>query len=366
MLDWSYELLSEGEKSLLRHLAIFPAGFTPEAAAAVAQGEVAAAARMLDDLMSLVSKSLVTFDGSDSSGRWRLLETIRAYALQKLAAHGETGTARHRHARYLRELCAPSGTNACWRSSRDELAVRTRELDNVRAALDWCFSSSGDAEIGKDLTAACLSVWLYRGLPAECIEWCERALQVADQDSAASARRHVRLRTGLGAALIGTMGTADQTKAVLIEAIEEAERLGELDTVAVALFRLTPMLSARGEHDEAWNAAERLARIGRQSAETDIVVAADRLMGLLLLGSGRLSEARSCFERVCDFPPRGKASAACIGFIRIIVRSPALCWRGHFVCKASLNKPTPKPRRVWKSCLVRQAAYRYAGSSLSG
>ncbi len=302
VLDWSYQLLSEEEKSLLRHLATFPAGFTLQAAAAVVRGESAAASPMLDDLAGLVSKSLVTFDGSDSPGLWRLLETIRAYALQKLADHGETETARHRHARYLRELCAPPRTEACWRSSREELAVRARELDNVRASLDWCFSPLGDAEIGKDLTAACLSVWLYRGLASECRQWCERALRIADQDSTLNARRHVRLRTGFGAALIGTMGTAEQTKTVLTQAIEEAERLGELDTMTVALFRLAPMLSERGDHDEAWNAAERLARIARQSAETDIMVAADRLMGLLLLGSGRLAQARTCFERVLRFP----------------------------------------------------------------
>jgi predicted ATPase len=181
VLDWSYQLLSEEEKSLLRHLAIFPAGFKLEAAGAVARDELSGVPLMLDDLASLESKSLVTSDDLDSPGRWRLLETTRAYALQKLAAHGETETARYRHARYLRELCTPPGTAACWRASREELAVRARELDNIRASLDWCFSASGDAEIGKDLTAAYLSVWLYRGLPAECREWCERASRIAER-----------------------------------------------------------------------------------------------------------------------------------------------------------------------------------------
>jgi predicted ATPase len=302
VLDWSYQLLPEQEKSLLRHLAIFRAGFTLEAAAAVARGGVAAGPATLHDLVGLVSKSLVTVDGLDSPTRWRLLETVRAYALQKLAEQDETEAARRRHAEYLRNLFAPSGTGACWRSSYEELAVRARELDNVQASLDWCFSPSGDAEIGKHLTAACLAVWLYLGRPAECREWCERALRIPDQDSVTTARLRVWLRAGFGAALIGTTGTAEQTKAVLLETIREAEQLGELDTMSVALFRLAPMLSARGEHDEAWAAAEQLARIGRKSAETDVVVAADRLKGLLLLGSGRLAEASNCLERVLRFP----------------------------------------------------------------
>jgi predicted ATPase len=362
VLDWSYQLLSEAEKSLLRHLAIFPAGFTLEAAAAVARGELSAVPLTLDDLASLESKSLVTLDGLDSPGRWRLLETTRAYALQKLTAHGETETARYRHARYLRELCTPPGTGACWRASREELAVRARELVNVRASLDWCFSPSGDAEIGKDLTAACLSVWLYRGLPAECREWCERASLIADRDGGNSTRRHVRLRTGLGAALIGTMGTAEQAKAVLIEAIEEAERLGELDTMTVALFRLTPMLIARGEHDEAWNAAERLARIARQSAETDVAIAADRLMGLLQLGSGRLVQARIGFERVLRLPAPREGERRLYWFhsdhraVTRAVLAQTLCLQGfaeqaHIEAEASLEE-LPGPTNRLSVCRV--------------
>jgi predicted ATPase len=187
-------------------------------------------------------------------------------------------------------------------------------------------------------------------------------LRIEDQDSAATTRRHVRLRTGLGAALIGTMGTAEQTKAVLIEAIAESERLGELDTMAVALFRLTPMLSARGEHEEAWNAAERLARIARQSPEADIVVASDRLIGLLLLDSGRLAEARGCFERVLRFPAPREGERCLYWFHsdhRAVVRAMlarTLCLQGfadraRVEAEASLDE-LPGPRSRLSVCRV--------------
>ena len=306
-LDWSYQLLSGAEQCVLRHLAIFAAGFTLEMAAAVVRGAAATDASMLEDVANLVGKSLVIFDGAASPCRWRMLETIRAFALEKLAEAGELHEAQRRRALYFRDLFSPQGHAAPWRLSAAELLVRARELDNVRASLDWCFSGLGDAGIGKDLTAACLPVWLYQGLAPECREQCERALQAAEPDGATNALRQARLRAGRGAALIGTMGTADHTKAVLSGAIEEAESLGDLDTGIVGLFRLIPMLSARGEHDDAWTAAERLARIAHKSTAPDAVVAADRITGLLLLGSGRLDAARRCFERVLQFAPRGEA-----------------------------------------------------------
>jgi predicted ATPase len=89
-LDWSFELLPEPERCLLRRLGVFPAGFTLEAATAVMSDKGHAASVILEQIAKLVEKSLVTLDGSAPTGRWRLLETIGAYALEKLAEHRET------------------------------------------------------------------------------------------------------------------------------------------------------------------------------------------------------------------------------------------------------------------------------------
>ena len=103
-LDWSYELLSEPERRLLRRLAVFPAGFTLPAAAAVVDNVDGIESRLAYGITSLVHKSLVTLDRSTSTTRWNLLETIRAYALEKLAAHDEIGVAARRHAEYYWNL----------------------------------------------------------------------------------------------------------------------------------------------------------------------------------------------------------------------------------------------------------------------
>ena len=307
-LDWSYELLPPSERLLLRWLAIFPAGFTIDAAAAVVRESGVDVLAVMDGIANLVTKSLVALDQSGETARWRLLETIRAYALEKLVRHGEAEHAARCHAAYFRDLFASPERGSAWRLSPQDLSAGLREIDNVRAALDWSFSPVGDTEIGVDLTAAYGAVWMCLSLMAECGVRCQRALLGFDRDGEANARRRLQLRTLLGSALVATMGPTEQTKAVLTEAIEAAERLGDRDTQAVALFRLAPMLNIGGEYCEAWAAAEGLTRIADQSGDREILTAADRLMGLMLLGAGRVREAHTCFERVlqCPGPVEGR------------------------------------------------------------
>ena len=171
-IDWSYELLPEPERRLLRRSAVFSAGFTLEAAAAVMGESDEAPAAVGEGIASLVAKSLVSRDGSSPAGRWRLLETIRAYALEKLADSGEADAAARRHAEFLRDLIVPPATASVLRLSVDDVARFGREIDNVRAALDWSFSPGGDASIGVALTAAFAPVWVHLSLLSEC---CERA-----------------------------------------------------------------------------------------------------------------------------------------------------------------------------------------------
>jgi tetratricopeptide (TPR) repeat protein len=163
-------------------------------------------------------------------------------------------------------------------------------------------------EIGADLTAAYGVIWMSLSLMAECGARCEHALLEFEPDGQANAGRRLRLRALLGSVLVATMGPTEQTKAVLTEVVNTAEELGDLDTQAVALFRLAPMLNIRGEYGEAWATAERLTRIANQSGDQEIFPAADRLMGLMLLGAGRVREAQSCFERVLrsSVPPEAQ------------------------------------------------------------
>ncbi len=300
-LDWSYEVLPDDERLLLRHLAIFAGGFTPEAAAAVMSHTDATTRSVVHGLANLVSKSLVVFDGSATPDRWRLLETIRAYALEKLTESGEVKGARRRHAAFFRDVFTAEGAAGPQLSSAD-LPRRVREIDNVRAALDWSFSVSGDAEIGSDLTAAYGRVWLHLSLVAECRERCERALLSLKPDEHSNLRRQMRLHVALGSALLGTMGPGEQTKASLTKALEIAEQLGDLSEQARVLLSVSGVQVFRGEYGEARITVERLRRVAQKIGDQEIIAVAERRMGQTLLTTGRPDEARMCFERVLQHP----------------------------------------------------------------
>jgi predicted ATPase/DNA-binding winged helix-turn-helix (wHTH) protein len=200
-LDWSYELLPEAERCLLRRLAIFAAGFTLEAAIAVMSADITVASTVVEGTANLVAKSLVTLDGSVQSGRWRLLETIRAYALEKLAESGEAEQAARRHAEFFRDLFVSTAPGPKLQASIEDLPRHGREIDNVRAALDWSFSPSGDLPTGIVLTAAYAPVWLHLSLVVECRERIEHALDRLDPDERRSAPLRIRLHAALGLTL---------------------------------------------------------------------------------------------------------------------------------------------------------------------
>ncbi len=155
VLDWSYGLLSEDEQRFFRALGIFAGGFTVEAAAAVAMDATRTRTDAINRLADLVAKSLVVADCSGAEPRFRLFETIRAYAIEKLDASGEREQVARRHAEYYRNLFGRAEGEVAVRPTGEWLADYAREIDNLRSALDWAFSpGGGDVSAGIALTAA--------------------------------------------------------------------------------------------------------------------------------------------------------------------------------------------------------------------
>jgi predicted ATPase len=293
-LDWSHELLTEAERNLLHHLALFAGGFTLQAAVEVTGSSIAG--DILDALDSLVAKSLVALDESEAGGRWRLLETIRIHALEKLALTGDGDEAAKRHANFYRRLIVTGITEMDAASS--VLAPYLQEIDNVRAAIDWSFSKTGDAEIGVDLTAAYSSVWLQFFFYAECRERCETALAHRSPGDDPNTQTHLRLRLGLGRALLSTMGPPDQAESNLSEAAGIAAALDDLNIQVAALNDLHTAYRFRGQYGQARAVTDRLRRIAAQSGDLTAVIKADWQIGLSLLTDGRLREAQHHLEAV--------------------------------------------------------------------
>jgi predicted ATPase/DNA-binding SARP family transcriptional activator/predicted negative regulator of RcsB-dependent stress response len=193
-MDWSYELLSDGEKVVLRRLSVFAGGFTLRAAARVCAAADEASA--LDTITRLVERSLVVAEARDAETRYRLLETVRQYTAERLAEAGEVGEIRRVHALTFLSLAedVPS-------SEDDPLSRLAPEQDNLRAALEW--SLAAGKEIAPRLALACSRFWYAREHDEEARRWLERALEAHPQ------------RDELRAELLGVLGTVLYEKGVL-------------------------------------------------------------------------------------------------------------------------------------------------------
>jgi predicted ATPase/DNA-binding winged helix-turn-helix (wHTH) protein len=301
-LDWSHELLPDAERRLLRCLAVFAGGFTVDSTTAVMADAGLDAAMVTDCIADLVSKSLIALDPTPGATRWYLLETIRVYALQKLAESGGSDDTQRRHAAFFRDLLTLQAPSARSSLSDQDLARCVREIDNVRAALDWSFSPAGDRAIGVDLTTAYAPVWRYLSLMSECRERCERALPALVLNVTGNRSLRTKLQMALAAAIYITMGPAEQAKTLLTEALETADGLNDLHAEAGALSTLLPIYFFRGEYGRAQIAAERIEQIAHRIGDPIQLRFAYQQMGAALFLRGMPREAQQYLEQVLRSP----------------------------------------------------------------
>jgi predicted ATPase len=200
-LNWSYELLPESERVILRRLAVFAGWFTMEAVSAIASGKEVAESEVVDRVANLAAKSLVAVDVGGATVHYRLLESTRAYALDKLKESGESELFARRHAEYFRDLFERAETERLTRPPVEWLAACVRQIDNVRTALDWAFSPHGDAPLGVALTVASVPLWRLMSLMAECRSRAQRALASLEPAARPDSRQAMKLLAALGAAL---------------------------------------------------------------------------------------------------------------------------------------------------------------------
>ena len=168
-VDWSHALLTETERILFRRLAVFLGGFDLQAAQAVCGDVRIERYQVLDQLTLLVDKSLAVADESSGRTRYRLLETVRQYALEKLGESGEADAVRSRHRDHYSAIAAlldePAGADYRQRIDRAEL-----ETDNLRSALGWNLENN-DTEQALTLASSLRPVWLTRGRFLEGLAW---------------------------------------------------------------------------------------------------------------------------------------------------------------------------------------------------
>jgi len=296
-LDWSYELLPESERVVLRRLAVFAGGFTLESAsAAVADTEISAP-DVVECIANLVSKSLLTAIGT-AVAQYRLLDTTRAYALEKLTESGELERFARRHAEYYRGVFEAAATQWDTQPTAQWLAAYGPHLDNVRAALDWAFSPSGDAEIGVTLTVSAVPLWMHLSLMEECRTRMERALASLGGAAAPGTRSTMQLYAALGLSLMYTKGAVPETRAALTRSLEIAEMFDDTDYQLRALWGLCVDRLNNALFREALACAEKFCTVAAESSDPVDAPIGDRMMGLSLHYLGDQASARRHFERM--------------------------------------------------------------------
>jgi predicted ATPase/DNA-binding winged helix-turn-helix (wHTH) protein len=309
-LDWSYELLTEPDRVVFRRLAIFPGSFALEAASAVATSDEILASKTIDCIADLITKSLITVDPGDATIRYRLLETTRAYALEKLAESGEFHATSRRHAEYYRNLLEAAQDEA---ATKNWSTVYGPEVDNLRAALGWAFAPGGDASVGVALAAVAEPLWLEMSLVSECQAWAEKA--VANLGAAErGTRREMVLQAALGIALMFTHGMTDESHAALTTAVELAERLGARDYQLRILHGLWVYHARIADFPATLALAHRCAAVAPRVSDPVARPMADRNLGLSLHFLGDQAGARAHLARVLEAPALAARHAWAIRF----------------------------------------------------
>lgn len=301
-LDWSYELLPEAERRLLCHLAVFPAGFTLDAAVAVT-GDVAGPSAVTVGIANLVNKSLVTPERSEARGRWRLLETTRVYALEKLAETGDAVQVARCHAEFYLALFAPFSTQDRLQAAIDSQDRHHGDLDNLRAALNWAFSPEGDTTLGVALAATATNLWGALSLVEEVSEWAGKALALIGD--AAGSHYEIILQYNLGVALMYARGMIAPSRAAFVRALALAQELGDVDYQQRSIRALWLFSQRAAASNDALALArhyEGLARDDQSRATADLMI------GLSQTSLGAHGEVRARLQRAIDRYPVDRSS----------------------------------------------------------
>jgi predicted ATPase len=332
LIDWGYDLLSGPEQALLRRLSVFAGGWTLEAAEAVVSGQQARVSAqsgtdatasgdnqflttdqcllttdVLDLLTSLVEKSLVLYEEREGEGRYRLLETVRQYARDRLLEAGEAAVVRRRHRDWFLALAEQAELGLKGREQGTWLGRLEREHDNLRAALAWC-QSEGGGELGLPLGAALGGFWLTRCHLAEgwghlvrllALPAASCPLPTAGEGRADSRRQlavagaRVRVYAGVFALHLGNFEAARQQ---LEESLARGRALEDQPSTALALSSLGMLAQTRGHLEAARERFEESLAMARDLGDQRLVASLLVSLAGLAHSQGGVARAHSLYQ----------------------------------------------------------------------
>ncbi|MDP8922862.1 MAG: tetratricopeptide repeat protein [Chloroflexota bacterium] len=341
-IEWSHALLSEPERVLLRRLSVFGGGWTLEGAERVCGGDDIDCPEVLDLLGGLVDRSLVLVSERDGVARYGLLETIRQYGLEKLAAAGEEAATRRRHLAYFVERAEQAEPRLFGADAAAWIERLAGEQDNVRAALAWSLADPAPAaiEAGVRLASAFFLVWFNRDQMTEGRRWLEQVIaadreragrgggdgappgggagvggdkQVAPRRCGYGGHPRVAARVALGGLAYHQQDHAHVT-AALEDAVDLARELGDRPGIGHALVTLSYLARARGDLDRSRAQGEEALRLFEEVGDDYGAWRALQSLGETTTMLGDYGRARRYLQQSLDMSrsagdPRGVAQA---------------------------------------------------------
>ncbi|HTS14274.1 MAG TPA: tetratricopeptide repeat protein, partial [Candidatus Sulfotelmatobacter sp.] len=294
-IDWSYDLLADAERAVLRRLSVFAGGASLEAAEAVCAGDGVDALDILDALGRLVEKSLVFTDPTAAEARFRLLETVRDYARGRLVEAAEAeGTMRAHRDWYLALVDAASQAFFQGPEPVEWLRRLDREHDDLRAALEWSLAEPGEGLAGLRMASGLWRFWEIRGHLTEGRSLLERAINAAGGDISP-----LRANAFTGAGNLAFMQGDFQAASTFHEASLALHReMGERQSVAYAANNLANTAVQLGDHARARALYEEAVAACRAIGDTRGVAFGSINLADVATREGDLAAARALHEEI--------------------------------------------------------------------
>lgn len=297
LIDWSYDLLSGAEKALFCRLAVFSGGWTLASAEEVSAGGQARKYEVLDLLTSLCDKNLVVADQVEGHTRYRILETIRQYALDRLLESGEDEACRNRHFEHFLTLAEEAERHLTGPDQQQWLKRLGVEYDNFRAGFEWCSRVGGNHGAGLRLAGALVRLWRSRGHITEGLARLTGLLAEDQGDQITIVRAKALVAAGdLARLQCDFAGVRKLTGQALVIYRRFDDRIGiaiSLASLGIAAFEQCDYVSARAFHEESLT-------VGRELGDQVRIAAALGNLGCVARAQGDYLFARELHEECLE------------------------------------------------------------------
>lgn len=292
-IDWSYRLLLPDEQRLLDRLSVFAGGASIDAIEAVC-GEPGV--DVLETVSSLLEKSLLLLLSTEDEPRVQLLNTVRVFAAERLAARGEDAMIADRHADWFLQRAAlvdPIGDP----TAHGRFDVMLRESDDIRAAMDWVLASGDPQRAAAFGSTTWMWFWL-RGRLVDVAPWFEQALALADHpDASLLDRAFLQYCHGQ---ILELLGDAEGAVELLAEALEAFEELGHQVGISATQLGMSAALPNLGRPEEAYERALASLKIGEELGEPHLIGFSSAIVGTSRFVVGEYDAARVAHQRTLD------------------------------------------------------------------